>query len=115
MKTTMKIALGIVLGFVLLIVGCGALVGTAANEVQAESNENAITQAQYAGVTNGMSRSEVEAMLGEPTSDQDMNVSVEELGIESNTQCIYYNEKDEILSMYQFCFENGKLNSKASY
>jgi hypothetical protein len=115
LKTTMKIALGIVLLFVLLIAGCGALIGVGASEVQAESNEHAITQAQYGSVSNGMHRSEVEALLGEPTSDQDMNVSVEELGIESNHQCMYYNEVDELASMFQFCFEDGRLNSKASY
>jgi hypothetical protein len=115
MKTMLKIAGGIILAFVLLIAGCTALIGVGANEVQKESNEHAITRAQYRAIKSGMTRAQVEAKLGEPANDQDMNVSVEELSVASNTQCIYYNEKDEIVSMYQFCFDNGKLNSKARY
>ena len=115
MKTMLKIAGGIVIAVVLLTAGCAALLGAGVSEAQKESNKHAITRAEYRSVKSGMNRRQVEAKLGAPADDQDMNVSFKDLGVKQNTQCIYYNEVDELMGMFQFCFDNGKLSSKSRY
>lgn len=114
MKTMLKIMGGIVLAIVVLTAGCAAIIGLGASQVQKDNNKHAITPAQYRAISSGMTRREVEAQLGEPADDQDMNVSVKDIGT-TNTQCIYYNERDDLAGMYQFCFDNGSLNSKSRY
>ena len=57
MKTVLKIALGIILAFTVLIVGCVAIIGAgvdeAVDEVQKESDKTSITQAEYQSVKVG--------------------------------------------------------------
>jgi PBP1b-binding outer membrane lipoprotein LpoB len=112
-KLVLKIAAGVVLASILLIAGCAALVSAGANEVQKESDETAITHAQFKGVEKGATRADVEADLGEPSDVQETDVSAFETS--TSFDCIYYNKKGELLSLYQFCFDDGKLTSKASY
>jgi len=98
------------------VVGCAALVGGTANEIdkgiQKEQNSNAITNKQARSVKLGTTRGAVESKFGPPKSDQE---STNE-GLGDDT-CIYYNVKGgEILDQWQFCFggagKSGKLTTK---
>jgi len=98
------------------IVGCAALVGGTANEIdkgiKKEQNSNAITNEQARAVKLGTTRGAVESKFGPPKSDQE---STNE-GLGDDT-CIYYNVKGgEILDQWQFCFggagKGGKLTTK---
>lgn len=119
MKTVLKVMLGILLAGVVLIVGCAALIGGAANEVQEESDKTAITTEQYRSAKVGTARrDQIQADFGEPqTSDEIQAEGVEGIPESDFEQsCIYYNRKGEIASLFQFCFDgDGKLRSKASY
>jgi hypothetical protein len=115
-STVLKVMLGVVLGGVLLIVGCAVLIGTAADEVDKEldkeQNTNAITNEQARSVKLGTTRGEVEDRFGPPKSDQE---STNE-GLGEDT-CIYYNLKGgEVLDQWQFCFDgagdSGTLTTK---
>jgi hypothetical protein len=126
MKTVLKIALGIILAFVVLIVGCVAIIGgtvdNAVDEVQKESDKTSITQAEYQSVkvgTGGNSRARIVARFGEPQSQQDIQTGDVE-GIPdsaSGLECIYYNREGKIASLYQFCIdsETGRVQSKSAF
>lgn len=116
MKTVFKVVLGVLIAGLLLVGGCVALIGGAANEaskeIDKEQNENAITNNQARGVKLGTARAEVERKFGPPKSDQES----ENAGVGSDS-CIYYNIKDgEVLDQWQFCFggkgKQGKLTGK---
>lgn len=116
MKTVFKVVLGVLIGGLLLIGGCVALIGGAANEVDKEldkeQNENAITNDQARSVKLGTTRAEVEQKFGKPESTQES----ENEGLGADT-CIYYNVKGgEVLDQWQFCFggngNQGKLRNK---
>lgn len=116
MKTVFKVILGVVIGGLVLIVGCSALIGGAANEagkqLDKDQNKNAITNSQGRSVKLGTTRQEVERKFGKPKSDQE---SANE-GLGEDT-CIYYNLKGgELLDQWQFCFQGkgmqGKLTTK---
>lgn len=105
-----------VIGGCLLIVGCVALIGGAANEVdkniKRDQNRNAITNAQARSIALGTTRRAVEAELGPPKDTQES----ENAGLGSDS-CIYYNLKGgQLLDRWQFCFDgrggSGKLRSK---
>lgn len=122
MKTVIKVMLGLILGSVVLIAGCAALLGGAANQVQKESDKTAITPAQYSSATTGViTRREVEARFGTPqTSDEVQAEGVQGIPDSDFSQaCIYYNREGELASLYQFCFDGtgggAKLQTKASY
>lgn len=124
MKTVMKVGLGVVLGCLVLIVGCGVLIGVGLNETQKESDEHAITPAQFREIRTGMTLAEVEDLVGvEPASSQELEVDTQELkglGVDttahSGMTCRYYNRKGDLLSLYQLCFDGrDRLESKASY
>lgn len=115
MKTVGKIALGIILASVLLIGGCVALLGGAANEVSKELDkdqaEHAITQEEFDALEKGQSLDAVIEKLGEPDDTQ-----TTEAGRFKNT-LIYYNvEGGEFGDMFQISF-NGKekLDGKSRY
>lgn len=117
MKTIVKIALGIILAVVLLVAGCAALIGGAANEVQKGSDRTAITQEQYRQVKTGDRKSDVEAALGEPKSADEFSTDIEGLDKPVGSSCIFYGRKGEIAAGYQFCFDvnTDKLESKSSF
>ena len=122
MKLMLKIAGGIIIALVVLVAGCTALLAGGANEVQKESDKTAITPSEYRSIKTGMTRSAVVSKLGKPADQQEMDsagITVEGTGVSADgldLDCIYYNQDGELLgSMYQFCFESGKLESKASY
>jgi len=126
MKTVLKIALGIILAFTVLIVGCVAIIGgtvdQAVDEVQKESDKTSITQAEYQSVkvgTGGNSRARIVARFGEPQSQQDIQTGDVE-GIPdsaSGLECIYYNREGKIASLYQLCIdsETGRVQSKSAF
>ncbi|MGH2941914.1 MAG: hypothetical protein ACRDLN_03945 [Solirubrobacteraceae bacterium] len=119
MKTVLKVTLGIVLGCTVLIAGCAALIGAGVDGAQRDSDETAITSAQYGNaLVGGVTRSEIEADFGTPRSSDEIKTS----GIDGipqsgfSQQCIYYSRKGELASLFQFCFDgDGRLRSKASY
>lgn len=117
MKTVLKVTLGILLACVILIGGCAALIGGAANEVQEESDRTAITRDQYRQVKTGDTRDEVERALGEPSSANEFSTEIDGLDDPVGSSCIYYGRKGELIAAYQFCFDvnTDELESKSSY
>jgi hypothetical protein len=111
-KTILKVAAGIILAVVLLVVGCTALLATG-------GASDSIDQDEYASIQQGMTRAEVEDRLGDPADTQDMEIQIPEIagqgGETLSHDCIYYNREGDITGIYQFCFENDVLTSKASY
>jgi len=126
MKSVLKIALGIILAFTVLIVGCVAIIGAgvdeAVDEVQKESDKTSITQAEYQSVKvgpEGNTRNRIVSRFGEPQSEQETQTGDVE-GIPdsaSGLECIYYNREGKIVSLYQFCIdpETGRVQSKSSF
>lgn len=122
MRTVCIVAAGFLVAGTVTIVGCAALIGGAANEVQKESDKTAITPAQYQSVGSDDTLDSVKAEFGEPSDQQDteINLSAEEKAAigsgAAGDSCIYYSRKGELASLYQFCFDaNGEYQSKASY
>jgi hypothetical protein len=112
LRTVLKVALGILLAFVLLIGGCMLLIGGAANEagksIERDQNENAITNSQARSIKTGMTKSEVIDQLGPPKDTQESET--EGLG---KDQCLYWNVKGgEALDSWQFCFRGGGSSAK---
>lgn len=119
MKTALKVALGIVLGGLVLIVGCSALLAEGIDQAEKEQTENGITLAQFRAVSQGATESQVRAELGEPENAQEFEQEIPELqqGAQRSS-CIYYPEKDKALfegKSFQLCFDDGKLTSKNAY
>jgi hypothetical protein len=117
MKTVVKVTLGILLAFVVLIGGCVALVGGAANEVQKDSDRTAITRTQYRRVHTGDTKSQVESLLGEPSDASEFSTEIDGLDKPVGSSCLYYGRKGEVIAGYQFCFDvnTEKLESKSSF
>lgn len=109
MKTILKIVIALIIFTVLCVGGCAALVGSAADQVQKDSDEHSITVDQFKSVKVGSSKADVIKSLGEPSDKQHMKTK----GMSSD--CIYYNIKGDVLSSYQFCFTNGSLDTKSKY
>jgi hypothetical protein len=105
--TVLKIAGGIVLGFVVLIVGCSALVAAGSGEML---GGNAITLAEYRFVETGETKkTEIIKDFGEPTSSDEMESSdiedIPDSGFELD--CVYYDGDPDWETTYQFCFDTG--------
>ena len=120
MKTIVKIALGILLGAILLIGGCAVLLGAGANEavkeIDRQQQANSITQQQYRSTKTGTTQKTIEKRFGEPSDAQEFETDIPELDAKSKSSCVYYNRRGgEIGDIYQFCFDEGKLTSKNSY
>ena len=123
MKSILKITAGIMLAFGLLAGGCVAIIGLGANEVSKELDAQAaegITAEQWAEVKRGMSREDVEELLGEPTSASETELDIpelEDLGMDSTSthDCLHWDRAGELVGLYQACFENGRLQSKSSF
>ncbi len=121
MKTMMKVALGVILGLVVVIVGCSALIGAGVDEAQTDSDRTAITPSQYRSVDRRDTREEVVEEFGEPQSEDEVDQDLpKELRSavkkgEEDLACVYYGRRGELASLYQFCFDgNGKYESKSS-
>jgi hypothetical protein len=117
MKTVVKVTLGILLACVILIAGCAALIGGAADSVQKDNDKTAITRAQYRQVKTGDRKTEVESLLGDPSSADEYSAEIEGLDKPVGSSCIYSGRKGELLSGYQFCFDvnTDRLESKSSF
>ena len=119
MKTVLKVMLGVILGGVVLIVGCSALFAAGVDEAEDERQEKGITARQFRSIEQGTSESAVRARFGEPEDAQEFEQNIPEL--QTGTQrssCIYYPEKGEPLfegESFQFCFDDGKLTGKNAY
>jgi len=122
MGTFVKVVLGILVGGLLLIVGCVAVVGVgvdeAIDEVQEESDATSITLAEYESAATGeFTRADAEAMFPEPFSSDEIQTEgiegIPESDFEQN--CVYYNREGEVTSLFQFCFDGDEvLQSKSS-
>ncbi len=121
--TVRKVALGVVLGLVVLIGGCTAIgvIGVQSDGTVTEGSVtyavtvDGITRAQFDGVKQGATQSSVEADLGTPDDAQESEQNISE---PSNSSCIYYPEKGKNVlegSSFQLCFDDGKLSSKNVY
>lgn len=117
MKTFMKVILGLSVLGLLALGGCALLIGGAAEEVQKESDKHAITPAQYKSVKIGDTKKQTIKKLGEPMSEDSTEAEVpkelEDFG-GGKVECIQYNRKGELASLYQFCFTDGRLDIKSS-
>lgn len=117
MKTVLKVALGLILGMVVIIGGCTALFAGGVNEAQKESDKTAITLEDYQSVKTGQAtRDEVVERFGEPSDASEFSTEVEGLKDPVGSECIYYNRRGDLASIFQFCFEinSGKLESKSA-
>ncbi len=113
--TFLKVVLGVVLGGVVLIVGCSALI---AGGLESEE-ENGITRTQFDSISQGTEQSEIEEKYGEPENAQEFEQQIPELQDQpSRSSCIYYPEKGKKIlegSSFQLCFDDGRLTSKNAY
>jgi len=102
-------AVGVVIGGVLLLGafgGCSLSGNGNGPDLGNESSSDNVA-AHWNEITYGMTKGDVEAILGNPDDSQHM---------ESNgyaSDCIYYGSL--MSSSYQFCFENDRLDSKNQY
>lgn len=120
MKTVVKVALGLVVGSLVLIGGCVALIGAGVDEADKEQRRKGITLREFRSVQMGSSRADVRTELGKPEDAQHFeNAGIEGLeGSASRGSCVYYPEKGKgILEgrSFQLCFTNGRLDSKNVY
>lgn len=120
-RTVLKVLVGLsVLGLV-LIVGCAALIGGAANEVakqlDTEQQAHAITRQQFRSLDLGMTERQVIAAVGKRPEDRQEFQSEGFMTDEpQNSSCIYYNRAGGSFGdVFQLCFDGGRLNSKNSY
>jgi hypothetical protein len=118
-RIVLKIMVGMVLGFCLLIGGCVALIGAGVDEAQKENDRAGITAAQFGSIKQGTAQRDVEAELGTPQDAQEFEQQIPELQDNpSKSSCIYYPEKGKALfegRSFQLCFDEGKLTSKNAY
>lgn len=118
-SSVLKVMLGVILGGIVLIGGCGALLAIGLDEAQDESDRTSITRSQYSSAKTGQwTQSQLEARFGEPASSDEIKAEGVEGIPESDfsQNCLYYSRRGELASLYQFCFgEDGVLTTKASY
>lgn len=115
MKTIFKVFAGLTLFGALAIGGCALLVGKGVEDATKESDKAAITEKQFRSVKIGDRKSSVLKELGKPADKDSVEFEVPEIdgsSSTSRTDCVYYNRKGELLSGYQLCFTDGRLESK---
>jgi hypothetical protein len=109
-----KIALGIILAFTIIIAGCVALLGTGVDKAPNNSDKTAITTGQYDQAQTGTwTKSQTISAFGTPQDAQDMQAAgiqgVPDSGFSAS--CIYYGEKGHLASAFQFCFDDRAILS----
>jgi hypothetical protein len=113
--TFLKVVLGVVLGGLILIGGCIALVGAGLSSEETDG----ITRSQFDSIEQGTEQSEIEDKHGEPEDAQEFESEIPELQDQpSRSSCIYYPEKGKPIlegQSFQLCFDDGKLTSKNAY
>lgn len=88
--------------------GCGACVAVGINAADEELDRTAISQREFDSVKQGTPRQEVEARFGEAW----------ETDSEGGLDCITYTERDDglfDLTLFDFCFRDGRLVFKDRY
>lgn len=112
---------GILAGFVILGVGCAAILGiavnNAVNNLNAEQRAHAITTAQFNAVPIGDTQAQVITQLGKQPENAQQFVNKGIINSNAVTgACIYYNKSGGSFgNRFQFCFTNDALNTKNSY
>jgi hypothetical protein len=120
-RTVLKVLLGLSLVGLVFIVGCAALIGSAANEavkqLDSEQKAHAISVSQFRSLTLGTSESEVISQLGKKPEDRQEFQNESFVGKEpDNSSCIYYNKAGGSFGdAFQLCFDNSRLSSKNAY
>jgi hypothetical protein len=120
-RTLLKVLVGLCLLGLVLIVGCAALIGGAANEVakqlDKEQREHAITRQQFRSLDLGMSERQVIAEVGKRPENRQEFESEGVLSKEpSSSSCIYYNRVGGSFGdVFQLCFDGRRLTSKNAY
>jgi outer membrane protein assembly factor BamE (lipoprotein component of BamABCDE complex) len=97
--------LGGLLILIIVIVTVVAL-GNASND--SEKSAKQVGPAKYRQAHQGMTKPQLRTLLGKPESTDETTVSG------STMECWYYGILAQSGS-YQFCFSNGKLDSKSRY
>jgi hypothetical protein len=120
-RTVLKVIVGLAVLGLVAMVGCAALIGSAAeevgNELDAQQNEHAITTKQFKSLDLGTSQSAVIKELGVKPEDKQEFENEGFMSEEpSSSSCIYYNKKNgEFGDIFQLCFDEKKLSSKNAY
>lgn len=121
-RSVWKIALGVVLGLGLfvtvLVVGCAALIGSAADSVDKEAQAHSITKKEFRQMPLGLSQATVIERYGKPEDAQKFESQSFYGSGTDKSSCIYYNESGKGLfegSSFQLCFTDGVLDSKNAY
>jgi len=110
MKTVLKIALGVILGLTVLIVGCSALLGSAVDDVEKDSQKNAKTVQEIRKAHLGDTRADIERRLGKPASTQESTSTSDRPNDDIGDAYIYYPVKGGgILDRWQLVFDGDKL------
>jgi outer membrane protein assembly factor BamE (lipoprotein component of BamABCDE complex) len=93
--------------FILLIGGCAIATFSVGKSLDDSAKSGKAATASMSQVRLGMTRAQVEAILGKPDSDQSMTSSYD------TSSCIYYGTLSD--DDWQLCFTNGSLDSKNRY
>lgn len=115
-KTFAIVAGAGLLVLIVAIVGCAALIGVGVEEATDEAQEHAISRAEFNSVEQGTTQGAIEKRFGEPEDSQEFEQKFG--GQVTGSSCIYYNETGQELfegDSYQFCFTEGRLDSKNAY
>ncbi len=111
--TFLKVVLGVIVGSLIIIGGCTALIGIGLNS----KSDKGITRAQFDAVPQGTSQADVETQLGKPENAQQFENKIPGLDT-SKSSCVYYQEKGKKIlegNSFQLCFDGGALTSKNAY
>lgn len=100
MKLILKIGLGVVLAFILMIGGCVAIIGIGLNN---EDNEDSVSLEEFDSFQNGMTFEQIK----EVAKISDCNVSMR-----TETYTTYDCEGNKSLTFVSLTFENDVLVSK---
>ena len=120
-KTKSTVWQKILIGVAILLGGI-YLLGAAANHFDTAPTYNtsdgypahSITADGFRNTEIGMSLGAVKDYLGNP-EDAQQHAYGNGAGGTSSSTCIYYNDLAGNTDVYQFCFDNGTLTSKAKY
>lgn len=119
MGTVMKTMLGVILGAIVLIGGCAAVLGAGVESANDEQKKQGITASQFQDIRQGTDEATVRSTLGEPEDAQQFeDAGVQGLTGPSSSSCIYYPEKGMGIGegkSFQLCFDNARLTSKNVY
>jgi hypothetical protein len=112
-----RLLIGAAVGVAVLLVG-GLVVLLSGGGVGKPSRTDGITLEQFRAVPPGASQEDVEQRFGAAADRQNLETDVSASDEPQKSSCLYYPEQgrdlDEGLS-FQFCFIEGKLDTKNSF